>query len=147
MNLIRESVFLINLAHLFTPAASRTIKTLSASLLGKWIIYDDKWITDSEKAGRWLPEAKYGIKSTGSPFKGKKFFLTESFHKENKGTARKDVYMNYINCLLVSIGKGELVDEAGSADYVLKGFLSGEKKPGELDWKGFISMIPQPPLI
>ena len=27
--------------------------------------------------------------------------------------------MNYINCLLVSIGKGELVDEAGSADYVL----------------------------
>ncbi|KAJ3227273.1 hypothetical protein HK099_002637 [Clydaea vesicula] len=109
--------------HLISPAGSRTLKTLSASLMQIWIIYDPEWINQSFINGNFLPENQYGIKNVSSPFQGKKYFLSQSFHNDNLASARKDVYMDYIQKLIVVIGKGEITSNLEDADIILKGSL------------------------
>ena len=62
-----KGVLILDADHVVATAASstepllcksRTLKYLMAIAQGKWIVRE-KWISDSLKAGRWLPEAAY----------------------------------------------------------------------------------------
>eukprot|EP01126_Amoeba_proteus_P043821 TRINITY_DN4830_c0_g1_i7.p1 TRINITY_DN4830_c0_g1~~TRINITY_DN4830_c0_g1_i7.p1 ORF type:complete len:118 (-),score=26.81 TRINITY_DN4830_c0_g1_i7:71-424(-) len=90
------------------------MKTLGAILTGRWVM-SPKWITESHKAGYFLPEGKYGRKASIQPYKGKKFFVTPLFVKEDK-TKQK---FGHIKTLVEDLGAALLVNTPEGADHVI----------------------------
>jgi len=133
-----ESEFDSSITHVICPPQSRTVKTLAAVLTNRWLV-NPKWVVDSLEAGIFLGEQAYGIRSTETPFKGKKFFLTESFIKENE---KKESRVQNCKALIVVFGRGEIIKDFKKADYILKGSL--DRAPysvPSMDWEEFLEMI------
>lgn len=115
--------------------------------------------------GTFVEEEGYGIHSSESPFKGKKFYLSESFLRENE---KKESKLQNCKSLIVLFGKGDIVKDITVSDMVVRGaadsrwvpfspiflsrktfftrflfFFSSSHFPcPSVDWEGFIDLIP-----
>jgi hypothetical protein len=78
-----NSAFDPQITHLVALPNTRTMKTLIASVLGKWLVTTG-WVTDSVKVGYFLPEQSYGTKFSPRPFLGKKIFHFDTISKEKQ---------------------------------------------------------------
>jgi hypothetical protein len=56
-NVLSSDKFDTATTHIVAPPGSRTMKTLVGCLMGSWVV-TPAWITDSVKAGKFLPEKK-----------------------------------------------------------------------------------------
>ena len=115
-----ESEFDGNITHVVSPPNSRTVKTLAAVLTHKWLV-GSKWVLDSLEEGAFVDEEPYGIHSNESPFRGRKFFLTDAFVKEHE---KKESKLQNCKSLIVLFGKGEMIKDLSKADMVIR--ASGE---------------------
>ena len=76
-----------------------------------------KWVLDSLEEGGFIDEESYGIHSNDTPFKGKKFFLTDAFVKEHE---KKESKLQNCKSLIVLFGKGEMIKDLHKADMVIR---------------------------
>eukprot|EP01135_Chromosphaera_perkinsii_P002476 Nk52_evm82s223 gene=Nk52_evmTU82s223 len=135
-------------SHVVAPPGCTTMKTLAASLTGRWIMRPE-WIKLSKNEGNLLDEGAFGFISSYSPFSGKKVCLSEAFLKEN---SEKHFKLDNCRLLVETLGKGSLCSEIDNADYILctDSEASAEtaeerKKRGKVYWDEFLKLIPQPP--
>lgn len=63
------------ITHVIQPSSCRTIKTFGTVLCKRWLISNPKWVLDSMKAGKWLPEYDYGYRIETNPLEGELSFL------------------------------------------------------------------------
>jgi hypothetical protein len=136
-----NSAFDPQITHLVALPNTRTMKTLIASVLGKWLVTTG-WVTDSVKVGYFLPEQSYGTKFSPRPFLGKKFFISTRFRKKNKK------YRLQCCKTLINLGAGEIVVTVTDADYILvtskelqSSITSNNTKGKYLVWGEFIKLI------
>ncbi|KAL2913032.1 hypothetical protein HK105_207487 [Polyrhizophydium stewartii] len=132
------------ITHMIAPPGSRTLKTFAASLMSAWLINDPRWVLDSAKHGSWLDESKYGFRFLENPIRDKRFFLAPSFMACPK---TKEFRLEYLRCLVLECSRGHLVDKIGDADYVIRadGDQTEHGSVPNLDWNGFIALIPHQP--
>jgi len=100
--------------HVICPPQSRTYKTLAAHILCLWVL-SAEWLEESEKENDFLPEKDFGKRNMDNPLKGKNFYVTPQFRSEPKNTEK----INYLEKLVVQLGKGGIVDNNKSAQYSL----------------------------
>jgi len=96
------------------PPQSRTYKTLAAHILCLWVL-SAEWLEECEKVNEFLPEQNYGKKRSDNPLKGKNFYITPQFKAEPKNSEK----INYLEKLVVQLGKGLIVDSPKTAHYSL----------------------------
>lgn len=117
----------------------RTLKTVIGAVCGMWIV-SPQWVRDSAAAGHFVHEGNYGkLYCTKPNVEGKRFFLSTGF--------RRDPRFNSADwhTLLVRVGEGRIVEDAGSADFVL--VANGERVPGVqasamlLTWAAVMEML------
>ena len=131
------------ITHVVMPASSRTLKTFAASLMGKWLITDYTWITESAKVGKFVDEKPFGSRSTSEPFKGVRFFLSPGFLAENQDSSKAFRVSNAKN-LMVTVGRGQLVDQLSDADYVLSSSAEVADHSDDkrwIKWSDFLNLI------
>jgi hypothetical protein len=132
-----------SVTHIIAAPRKRTAKTIKACLSGIWIMRKE-WLIDSEKAGRFLPEAGYGLRNIESPLKGKKIYMTKRFVLSNK--RKRFEAFETLKKLLFRDGGAEETDNSNDADIVvfeskdeIKN-LSNEKSI-MFDWDGILNFI------
>jgi len=119
-----DATFTSAITHLVAPANSVTTKILVASLTRCWVL-TPQWILDSAKAKTLLPEARYGTRNTGQPFKAKSVFLSKQFLAESARSFTATFYRQ----LIEQIGKGLVVDDVQEADIVCTSKADGVALP------------------
>ncbi|KAI9190693.1 uncharacterized protein BJ171DRAFT_542063 [Polychytrium aggregatum] len=129
--------------HLISPPTSKTVKAYSACLMSSWVIHDYNWVLHSAARGRWVEEDPYGFKSTETPFKGKTFFIADSYRVEN---AKKEFRIRYLKQLVEDYGNGHIGTDAASTDFIIRAADDrGLYDKPTLDWNHFVQMIPLTP--
>jgi len=104
-----------NSTHVVCTPKSRTVKTLAALVMSRWVVTDD-WIKKSFQEGKFLPENDYGVLVKDRPFLNKKFWISTPF-REDKKNARK---ISYLDVLLENGGAVVVPDDQRTvADYVI----------------------------
>ncbi|KAI9144819.1 hypothetical protein BKA69DRAFT_745412 [Paraphysoderma sedebokerense] len=115
------------------------LKIFAAALTHKWLIYDYKWLFESEKVGKFVDEGNYGVQYFNTPFSGRKFYMAPSFLKEHE---TKQLRIDNCKMLVETFGKGSFVQSLDKATYVLR--ASNDKTTysvPSVDWVSFIRMI------
>jgi len=125
--------------HVICPPNSRTYKTLAAHILCLWVVTAE-WLEESDKENKFLPEHSFGNKRLTNPLKGKTFFVTAQFKAEPKNKDK----IEYLEKLVVHLGKGRIVDNFQNADYAL--ILADDNptdyRPADsIPWNNFLAII------
>lgn len=132
--------FISDITHVVCPAGYQSVRTMAAALSSKWIMSAD-WLTESAKAGHLLPENAFGHLHLDGPsiLRTKSFSLTPAFIAQQSAHQ-----MNAACCktLIEPIGKGRIVDNSETSDFVLCGDKEERKNRRWLRLKDFIRMIP-----
>jgi len=127
------------ITHVVAPAGCRTMKTLIASLTGRWLVTPE-WISESVKNGNFKSEQEYGYKRSNYLFEEKKVFITKEFKEENES---KQFHEQNFSTLIETLGHGKIVKNAFSADVILVATTEKDKYIcGEcLTWQEFFEVI------
>lgn len=132
--------FTAEISHVVCPPGYQSVRTMAAALSSKWIV-STGWLSESAKAGRFLPEAPFGQFYASGPatLRSKSFYLTDHFIKQQSSHQ-----MNAACCrlLIEPIGKGRVVDEKENADWILCGDEEGRRGRNWLRLGDFIKLIP-----
>eukprot|EP01114_Cavostelium_apophysatum_P015640 TRINITY_DN4306_c0_g1_i1.p1 TRINITY_DN4306_c0_g1~~TRINITY_DN4306_c0_g1_i1.p1 ORF type:complete len:1452 (-),score=526.24 TRINITY_DN4306_c0_g1_i1:463-4818(-) len=141
-------LFDAKITHVIAPPNCRTMKTLAASLTGRWLI-QPQWVLESTGAGYFVEESKFGHRNPVSPFRDRKVFISEGFKKEMNERSFKD---GNIKALVQQLGKGSIVTEENEADFLLipsKGNSvpsanGNQEEKRRLTWSQFFDLIQSP---
>ncbi|TPX36813.1 hypothetical protein SeMB42_g07029 [Synchytrium endobioticum] len=138
--------FVAGITHVIIGGNTKTFKTYCAAMLGKWLIFEYLWVFDSLKAGKWLPEGPYGVRmALAPPFRGKKYYIADSFKEENKDTASaKQAYRLNFATKLIQFGGGCFVESVKEADCVLKGRNDKTHYAASIEWNELLRQIGHP---
>lgn len=104
---------------MITPPATKTLKTLSATLLGAWIITDPEWVTKCVEKTKIVDESAYGFRLSSNPFTGKNMHRTPEFLKQCQNRKSCSEWLKFLEILWIECSKGHFVDDISEADYVL----------------------------
>lgn len=131
--------FTADITHVVAPTGYQSVRTMAAALSAKWLV-STGWITDSGRAGRLLSASGYGRQYHTSGLRGHTVHLTANFCKQQTGAQ-----LNAACCraLIEPIGRGRVVDDVSTADYVLCGDEEDRHGPNWLHLADFIrTLIP-----
>ena len=134
--LASQGEFHDGITHVISPPNfPRTMRTLGASLLSKWIVSHD-WLYSSQTNGYWVDEGPFGYRITTNQFAGKKFYLSQDFFRENEHYYNKDIFTTFFKRIV----KAVIVTSMNDADYVM---VSEDKASGTsfLSWNQFSELI------
>jgi hypothetical protein len=102
-----------SVTHIVAPVNTRTLKTMVASLLHRWLIAPE-WLLQSSEAGYLLPEYSFGQKCHRErPFESKLVLLSQGFREEN--ATRMD--LRELRLLVEQVGRGKVLLENRTEDY------------------------------
>jgi len=127
-----------SITHVVAPTGCRTMKTLIACLTGRWLVTPD-WILKSNSKNKFVKETQYGYKRNNYLFEGKKVFISNYFKTENES---KHFHEQNFSTLIETLGRGEIIQNAFSADLILVSSHEKEKYRGQcLTWQEFFEVI------
>lgn len=135
-NVLSSDKFDTATTHIVAPPGSRTMKTLVGCLMNSWIV-SPEWIADSAKAGKFLPEKKYGVRKDASPFAGRNIFISPVFKKNTQ-------YNEQNMKTLIILGQAKLLNSAFGADLILVGSTEEKGEYGNTEcwtWSDFHESI------
>jgi len=128
-----------NASHVVCTPKSRTVKTLVALVMRRWVVTDE-WIKKSYEERKFLPENDYGVLVKDRPFLNKKFWISTPF-KDDKKNLRK---ISYLDVLLDKGGAVCVTDDRRTeADYVIvPNNCEIDYSPAQsVNWNDFLRLI------
>jgi hypothetical protein len=135
---IPKKSYICLIAHIISPASSRTLKTFAAALKGAWIITDPVWILKSAEQGKWISESPFGSRFLKNSFQGrgfnlksvqrllkkllvlgKRYYVAPSFTEVPQSQQFRIRYMKYLinECVMNAM----FVDNPAEADVIFRG--------------------------
>lgn len=138
-----DGAFDETVTHVVSPPAVRTIKTLSAAVLQRWIVHPD-WVRESHEKKRFVEESKFGFRQEDKLFANKFILYSKKFLEETQKPNKVPNKHTHCDLLIKDLGKGTITTNLSKAHYVI--ITSGEKAsefPGKtvLNWENFIELI------
>jgi len=129
--------------HIVTPPRIKTMKAYTAMITGRWLV-NPNWLYACHSTGKFISCEDYGVHGLNRPFKTKKFYILP-LSTMDKGPITDYIKKN-IRILIDRIGKGTIVNDSETADYIIVAndqekedysLCQGEK----ISFKDFLSRI------
>jgi hypothetical protein len=129
---------------MITPPETKTLKTLSATLLGAWIICDPEWIRLCAEKNERVDESPFGFQLCPNPFTGKALYRTPGFLRQCESKKSCSSWNKFLEILWVDCSKGKLVSDISEAEYVLVDDQDRNDYGPLLkyNWYAFMDLIP-----
>ncbi|KAJ9448531.1 hypothetical protein DIPPA_32591, partial [Diplonema papillatum] len=120
--------------HMIIPNhEARTVKTLAAVLTGRWVM-TKQWVTESVKAGRWLPEDAFGYQLCHTGLRGVKVYMTPAFCQHSPERVKQAKQ-------LVQYGEGTMAASQSDAQVILRTSQEDEVPIFSNTWEAFIAWL------